>query len=193
MAKFISLEEAKVYCRIFDESKYDDLLSTLIESYTASIQQWLGRDIISTAYTEYHDIVNKQVSIFLKQFPIISIAGATSNSVAVVENTDYYAYHDTGILKKREQDGIDVLNYIKDFWYEGNKKFEITYTAGYATIPEPIKLATKKLVKRDFNDSGVDDVQHRHTGSEVTIRYDLQDGMPPGVYSLLNPYRRQFG
>jgi len=194
MAKFITLNEAKMACKLVDEEKYDGWLDTLIKGYTASIQQWLHRDIISDTYTEYHDIKYKQVAIFLKQYPVTSIAGATSHGTAVVEGTDYNSYYDKGMLRKKPTDNIDVINYIKDYWYEGDKEFEITYTAGYAStaIPDAIKLATMKLVRRDFYDSGVDDIRTRKAGEDYYTRYDLTDGMPPGIYTLLHPFRRQF-
>ena len=187
--KFVTLKEAKDYCKV-DNDKSDWLFNTLIESYTANIQNWTGKDIVSTTYNEKYDIGYRQKFVFLKQYPIISIVAVTSHTTAMVENTDYVAEYDTGILKKEEQDAIDVLDYIKDFWYEGQHELQVTYIAGYATVPSPIKLATLKLVKRDYFDSGVDDVKHRNTGGEFIIRYDLKDGMPQGVYTLLHPYRR---
>ncbi len=191
MTKFITVDEAKIELKI-TVNTYDDRIDSLIEDVSAEIQGWTGRTIESTTFSETQDIGYLQRAVFLEEYPIISIAGCTSNGVAMVEGTDYSAKYKTGVLIKKEVDQISVLDYVKDYWYEGTDKFEITYTAGYTTIPDAIKRATKMLVKRNYYDSGAGDVKSRSMGDEHVERFPMHDGMPENVYNLLHPYRSSF-
>jgi len=189
--RFVEVDDMKVRLRV-THSNDDDYIDSLIQAHTAVIQNWVGRTIVSTTFSETHDVGFRQVAVFLKEYPIISIAGCTSHSTAMVEDTDYYADYNTGVLKKAPVDAISVLDYQKDYWYEGLSEFSITYTAGYATIPIAIQEATIKLVQREYWDIGAGDVKIRRQGTDHIERFPMKDGVPENVFALLHPYRRQF-
>ena len=189
--RFVEVDAMKVRLRV-THSNDDDYIDSLVQAQTAFAQNWIGRTVISATFSETHDIESRQIAVFLKEYPIISIAGCTSHSTAMVEDTDYYAYYNTGILKKAPVDAISVLDYIKDYWYEGLSEFSITYVAGYATIPIDIKEGVIKMVQREYWDSGAGDVKIRRQGTDHIERFPMKDGVPENVYALWHPYRRQF-
>jgi hypothetical protein len=190
---FVSLAEIKNYCKIdSSEDKFDDVLNMLGANFTASIKSWLGRDITLGNYNENFDIDYRQQSIFLSQYPIASVAGVTHNGSPLTENVGFYVYPNTGVIKIIPANVPCSQSSPTDCWSEGLRKVQVTYQAGYSNIPEPIKQATLKLVYREFYDRGVDDIKSVSIGSYSHTRENLADGMPIGVYTLLNPYRRQF-
>ena len=194
--KFVSMTEIKHYLRIdLAEDKHNPVLNMLNEHKTRNIQDWIGRDITQDTYSEYFDIEEDQGSIFLAQYPISSVVGVTDNGIALTEDTDFYAYTNTGIIKIRKIDpsltSRGLTRKLGDF-YPGLRTVTVTYVAGYSPIPGSIKEATLKLINREFYDRGVDDIKSQSSGSQSFTRADLRDGMPVGVYTLLHPYRRQF-
>lgn len=193
MAKLIELIDAKRYMKI-EHDKDDQLINTLVKSYSKAIQNWTHLSIISDTFSETFDIVPLQDKIFLNEYPLTSIVAVTNNSVAMVEDTDYYSNYTTGVLTKAPKDAIDVMDYIKDYWYEGYEKVEVTYVAGYAegSIPDDIQLATMMLVNRAYYDRGVDDIVVRSMNGERIERATPVRGFPPGVVTLLDPYTRKF-
>jgi hypothetical protein len=191
--KFVSMTEVKDYCKIDSaEDKYDTVLDLLNEHMTASIKMWLGRDITLGTYTEVFDIDYRQQAVFLNQYPIASVVGLTHGGALLTEDEDFYVYPNTGVIKIIPHGTGGSPGISKDYWFEGLKKVEITYQAGYPTIPESIKQAALKLIHREFYDRGVDDIEKITIGSYKQERAKLADGMPMGVYTLLHPYRRQF-
>ena len=191
--KLVSITEIKDYCKIdYADEKHDPVLNLLNEHLTASIKMWLGRDIVLGTYSENFDIDYRQQSIFLHQYPIVSVAGLTHSGTALTENEDYYVYANTGVIKIVPSGTGSSRGNSRDYWNEGLKRVEVTYQAGYSDIPEAIKQATLKLIHREFYDRGVDDIKKIDIGSYSHTRAKLSDGMPIGVYTLLHPYRRQF-
>jgi len=187
------MNEIKDYCKIdYSEERYDTVLELLNEHMTASIKLWLSRDITIGSYDEEFDIDYRQQTVFLHQYPVNGIVGLTHGGILLTEDKDFYLYPNTGVIKiiPHGTGGSKVSS--KDYWFEGLKKVEIKYQAGYEEIPEAIKQATLKLVHREFYDREVDDIEKINIGSYKQERAKLADGMPMGVYTLLHPYRRQF-
>jgi len=185
--KFVSMTEVKDYCKIEQSDvRYDSVLDLLNEHITAAIKGWLGRNITVGTYSESFDVEPAQQTVFLSQYPVISLAGVTEGGTSLTEGADFYLYPATGVIKMIPKGAS------REYWDGRLKKVEVSYHAGYAEIPKAIKHAALRLIHREFYDRGADDIQKVEIGSYRHTRFNPCDGMPPGVYTLLHPYRRQF-
>ena len=192
--EFVTLKEAKRFLKIDEsETKFDAIINELRTGYSKGIQNWTGRDIVSTTYNEYFDIGYQQTSIKLKQYPVTSVVAMTHNGVAQTENTDFYVYESSGIIKKKASNTIITSYrtlYNVDYFIEGLRTVSVCYVAGWAStaIPDDIKLATNMLIYELHYDRDSGTVKSQSIGGDSVTRFDLKNGMPPGVEGLLKPY-----
>jgi hypothetical protein len=181
------LEDLKLYMDIkTEDGEVDDadLLIGLINQITAAMENYCGlKHFQSTVYTEYFDGggVNE---LYPDHYPITSVSGIfdddswTWDSDTEISGTDYRIVDHNRILLKS-------YNIFGD-WAQNVK---VVYTAGFASIPEDLKLACAKEVARLFrtrNDKGVESrsVQNNNTFS----RYVMEEFLPE-TKSVLNRYR----
>ncbi len=147
-------------------------VTTWIEEDSAHIDQLSGRVFASTSYTEDIDYDGSD-RIQLKNAPIISVTsllyssggdlGSTGYALndTQVENTDFAVYDERGEILVLTQN-----------WQpkEGNKRMQITYTAGYSTIPLTVeKLATKMVAKRVLDSAIENDISERKSGKSISV------------------------
>lgn len=179
MTSFVTLDEAKIYCDIDPaEVKYNSILEMLSNIATEKIQSWLDRDIFNTQYNEKLDIGTDQITIQLHNYPVTSVEGVT-NYTTTLTTDDYCLYSDHGAIRK-------VLGY----WYEGDQKVEVSYHAGYETIPECIKDATLQMIKRKWNDRLSGNIKSFSGGGISYTRADLIMGFDPDIASSIAHLRR---
>lgn len=181
MATFVSLDLIKDYLKIDrKEEKHNTILDQLNNDVTSEIQTWLGQTVFETAYIEKHSIRRyEQDTIFVKELPIIAVAGITENGVAKVEDTDFYVDYETGTFERIDAD-----------FPLGQRIVVVGYTAGYATadIPGGIQEAAQQLVYRKFYDRSPH-LQNVTSGTETYSRYDLIEGLHPDIHGLLKPHQ----
>ena len=194
MTNLLTLSEIRTYLKIDDpENKYDEILDFLNDNTTELIQQWLGRDIIQTQYTEEFDIEYDQNTVELAHYPVTSVAGVTDDGVGLTEDTDFEVY-ESGFIKVIKLDASltnrTLYRKVGDFT-PGLKKVQVTYTAGYSPVPGAIKLAALKLIWKEFYLRGDSDNKSFNDGSMSFTRMDYKDGMPPDVYTQLQSYIRR--
>ena len=196
--EIVTLLEAKEFLKVDrSETKFNSVIDMLRIGYSTAIQMWVGRKLLNDTYNEYHDIRYMQTAIQLKQYPVSSIVAATHNGSAMTEDTDYYLYADTGIIKKKPTTEVTSsrTNYNTDYFYEGLRKVSIMYVAGWTAglFPEDLKLATNKLIYDMFYVRDTGTVKASNLGSLSKSDFDLNHGMPPGVVGILETYKCPFG
>jgi hypothetical protein len=166
----VSLAEFKHFLQI-DESdtSQDTLFQSLIDSAESKVSNYLG-GLASASYTEKHDF--KQDMIILPyHYPIISVASLKITGQALTEDTDFFVYP----------------FYIRLYYYTASllmpvywaKAVEITYTAGYDTVPEDIKMAIKLTA-----------ANYVKLNTELKPEQAIDYRMPQEAKDLLFPYRR---
>lgn len=127
----------------------DDLINNLIAAVSGEIQGWLGRQIIqATATDERLDSIG-DTRLHTRYYPIISITSLTEDGSALTEDTDFEC---------KEQDkrsgcivrlcGSDAVG-----WNVGTRNVTVTYSHGYATVPDAITQAATELVVFDYYQS----------------------------------------
>lgn len=117
----------------------DTLPSEVIEETIGEaseyVEDYLDRSIASRAYTE-RIIGRRDWTILLDNYPILSLGSVAferaNGEVGTFDNSAFLIHAEAGIIEM-----ID-----KSDWFRGDTLYAVTYTAGYTTIPGPIKRAT---------------------------------------------------
>lgn len=156
----------------------DNMPAETIEEVIAEasdyVRDYLDRDISITTYTER--IVGKaRFKMLLDNMPIVSLTDVSYTGIASDMGTHSLAgfliYADAGIIE-----WID-----KRFNFRSDRLYTVQYTAGYATVPGPIKrataLQTMQLMKPAYGGAG----------PEVDV-VPFADEL---IVSLLEKYRRK--
>ena len=159
----ITVAEAKSFLQITGTT-YDTLITGYCGYITAEINTYIGRIIESATYTnevlEYEsanfdldentpfDLASPQRTVQLRNYPVATVSGVVQASisydgVALIPDDDYK---------------IDVNNGTVYFYAtpsDYQRKLLATYTAGYSTVPDDLKLVALMGVKDLFRSGGV--------------------------------------
>ena len=160
----------------------DGVIARLITSQSRRVEAWCGRTFGLGTYIERVDGTGGP-GLSLAQFPIVGVAsvvclasGQLPSAGEVLDPGDYLS-DETGIT--RTDGGV---------FCAGCGNIQVTYTAGFATIPEDVADAVIDLVARKFRARGRIGVRSESLNGQNTS-YDLT-GMPDEVASVLAPYKR---
>ncbi|MCY4779495.1 head-tail connector protein [Sphingobacterium sp. UT-1RO-CII-1] len=124
----VSLEEAKVYCRIdADYTGDDDLLNELITSARTHIEMWANISLIEKRIKVYSDTKD---TLWLPRSPVREIESVTD------EEGNAIPYNSAVTFK------------IKLSHYGG---YFVTYKAGFEPLPKDLKIAVLKQVLTDYD------------------------------------------
>jgi len=137
-----TLANLKSYLGVNDSSR-DDELTIFLDAAEEQVEEYLGYDPEETTYTDEHHYGTGQPWIYPKARPVTAVTAFS------VDDSDW----DVDELVLRDT-WIDTRNYILP---EG-ADVEITYTAGYSSVPSRIRLAVLKV-------AGIYDKQHGSGGS----------------------------
>ena len=178
----VSLADYKTYKSI-NSTTNDDRLALIISGVSQFVKSFCSR-----SFNEY--TVNNKVEFghagdsfyLLDEFPLIELVSVKLNtgtaSVVLTEGTDYFvdAKSDRIIAANGRRFGTSSLLF---------GSLEITYKAGYLTIPEDIQLAVFDLV--DIHKDG--NFTTRRLQNGATEGYD-DSTVPNHIKRVLNQYRR---
>ena len=122
------------------DTTQDNVIIRKINQATRMIEKYTGIRFASTVYTnEEYDATNVD-QLVLKQRPIITFTSFQVRDTTLnqsdwetVDSTLYFVDSDAGVL--------DLLFIADGHW----NRYRVTYTAGYATIPEDIAEAAATL------------------------------------------------
>lgn len=151
---------------------------TLATQVQAAIEKYCGTKFSSTTTVVRMNGGHKELIVQIG--PIISITSIVDkdDSDAVIAATLYDFYELEGMIYK--EDGST--------WGLGRRRYEITYQAGYASIPEDVQLAIDTWVAYlTANDSGA--ISSYKTGDDEET-YHIVTDMPDTVKSLISKYKR---
>jgi len=174
----LSLEDAREHLRLGDLRSDDKYLITLIKAVTRSVEQYLGRALLTQTIRDTHDkFPPTSEAITLRIGPVQTITGITYRDEAgdaqTVDSADYV--QDLSAAPARIGLAADAT------WPTTQNRIgaiNITYEAGYGdtpdTVPEDIRIAMK-LILYDLYENRADAVRKYPTAAE----------------SILAPYRIQ--
>jgi hypothetical protein len=193
----ITLDDYKLFEGI-NSTKNDDQLDALIESTSALIETYcntkFGIYAGSPGVTDIFDVQWDTHVVQLRYSPIITITSVQERSAY---NEAYTTILNTGGKYEWYFDSIsDSVIRTNDsgsyaLWPKGVGSVKVTYRAGYATLPEDLKLAVVDLVTYYFKD------EHRVTRSLGTastqkqVTSSIRDaGFPDNIKRVLDLYRQ---
>jgi hypothetical protein len=202
VAKLITLEEFKVSLGLTAkaDSGKDDLMNAAVEAGSGAVQDALNFDVLQTAYDETYDGTGLPY-IWLRQVPVISSVPVTvqENGLSLVSAFGYSAAADVVVDPVRgqimRQNGSNVSVGVSPNWparwSEGFQNVRVTYTAGYAVVPEQFKMVTKYLAARFFKefDEKKVGVSRRTTGAHSV---DFISELPDVYQQILLANRRTY-
>lgn len=179
-AALVTTAEAKRHCRV-DHTDDDAYLDSLVAAVTANIDGadgWLGRALGAQTWKLSLDAFpTGSRGIMLPLPPLRSVTTVAYTDVDGVART-YTAFRTFGIDSKSGQGFI--LPAYDDEWPETRddtpEAVQITFTAGYETVPTPIKHAILLMVGNLY--------ENREDTTELKLGH-----LPMGADALLAPYR----
>ncbi|NOX15965.1 MAG: hypothetical protein GXP61_08075 [Epsilonproteobacteria bacterium] len=144
----ITLDDAKGFLRVLSTDD-DVLIASMIVQATKHVENLTNRQLVSATYELYSDsFEQKMPKNPIQSIQKIEYMDANQNYI-VLDNSLYYLYEDLEI-GKIEYVTLPILPTTH------KKAVKITFTCGYATIPEPIlayirvKIATFYEFREEF-------------------------------------------
>lgn len=181
----VSLAEAKAFLKIGASSE-DTVIESFINRASTWANDYTGRLLLTRSLTEYYD-GDATGTLLLKNYPV-----TTLTSIHVDEAQQWAAWSAielTDVILDSESGMIKLFN--KEFAFNsGLQNIRVIYTAGYGTVPEPIKEAVlfyvAHLYRRQYSGQ-MFGVQSESVGDRTTT-YATED-FPARAKALLNRYR----
>lgn len=188
MANLVSLAEYKSYVGI-NSTNQDTELNSIIPKVSQYVKTYCNRSFIDY-YNEEKIEYNSGGStyIYLKESPISVISSVEYSSdygqtyTSVAEFT-YYVYNP-------QDDRVEWV-YDSNGFTKGVNAWKITYTGGFESTPEDLKLAVLDLITYYLkNDMSIKST--RGVGSNNTsIEYITSSSLPSHIRRVLDLYREQ--
>lgn len=188
----ITTSEAKELLPNLTGTAEDTLLTTLIATASRAIAYELGypettaggQPTLETAtYTEYLDGPGGR-DLILSNWPIQSITSIYDSSDRRYGADELVASTDYTVIDGRH--GLVVLDWDSQHgtWSTGRRAIKVTYVAGWATVPDPIKHAAKMLVRHLYGLRTTQGLANQEGSSFREAQL-----MPKEVKELISKYR----
>lgn len=218
MTMLVSLSDMKDFLGE-TTTTYDAFLTTQIETISEAIEGYCNRVFGSTSYTQtyYGEDYNQDLDsnyFYTYHYPVTSISQIReiqkcddgSEDITTLTIDEFLLKPNTGKLFKTYVSGLR-RSWFSEYGYYASR-VEVTYSAGYATIPSVIQDVVYNLVEQRYNKkinniaiNFGNDVQRISVPGVMSIDFDytLQSneraskfGMILGNYSnVLDPYRSE--
>ncbi len=187
MADLITLDEYKTY-KGKAKTDDDDKIVFLISSVSALIKAYVGHSIIDNWDEPVTDVIHTpydSTNIYLDAYPIrqiISVDEVSGGYVGGLDSTIKYPMQYTADYLFSQSGG--VLNRIGKTWA---RTIEVTYTSGYQTVPEQIKLAAIEMVSYYLNEEWKP--ARTMQGTSIAGPTAEAGGIPKHVAPMLDHYK----
>lgn len=163
----VSLIEAKAHLRV-DHNEDDDLIGTLIGAAVGHLDGWtgiLGRCLVAQTWRQDYDAFAPALCLPLA--PVMSVTSVTDDGEPVAGESYDLETDAAGSSVVRFADGVSLVGPIS-----------VTYVAGYADVPAPIKAAILLMIG------------HWYANREAVAVGVAVETLPMAADALLAPYRR---
>lgn len=189
-----SLADLKESLGITDTSK-DSLLTRLINSSTAAIENYCGRHFTVTTYTneEYDGTGTNRLNLI--NYPVTALVLVERN-LSVPGDPDWDELQSEFVkLVDNGTSGPGQVYYLGGF-FERTRNFRVTYTAGFSPIPDDITDACIQLASYRYSTRVNSGLKSERLGEYSYERFDFSRGAVSrtlfqqiGIDSYLDPYR----
>lgn len=174
-----TVADIKTY-RGISVSSYDTLLETLLNACTIWMEKLVGRQLLyvsSETITEYHDgglYGDQKQSLFLKNWPVVSVTSVSYSLEDDLSNPTYQAYSSSTDYKTITARGEVFFPGASLPSGQGNLK--VLYKAGYAIADIPdLVMVQKQLVARAFDKRKAQGKANESVGGGSTQWEDFLD------------------
>ena len=179
----VTLEDMKDYLGIDSgDTTYDDFLTSQINLISNAIELYCGRKLELASYTQTFykdDFIDSGLTsykdLYLYHFPLVTLTSVDEDGESVAL-TDVRKQDAHALLRRLESDRVVS-------WFNCVNKIEISYDAGYSTIPLVIQDVVFALVAERYN--------KKVNGIDVNFGNDVQRVSIPGVMSIDFDYTLQ--
>lgn len=184
----VNLEEYKTYAGITNPNQ-DDVITSLIPKVSQLVKSYCRRTFLDWVDEQKTEVFNGGEFFNLSEFPVISVSTVEYSSdygqtyTALTEYTDWVLDRSTEQIKPLSPLGLftPVIN-----------GYRVTYTAGYETLPEDLKLAVMDLITYYLkNDAAVHSTKAPGTNS-VQIEYISTTSLPSHIKRVLDLYMANY-
>lgn len=184
MASFTTLANVQAVLGIpAGTTRHDARINLYLAGIDQEMLDLVGQTAItSTVYSETYDVpTSRENAIALRHWPCTAVAALTDDGSAVAAD-DRYIDPETNSFVKLVGSGA--------FFSPGRQKVQITYTAGYASIPGDLTLAASLLVAAKVNGGGHVGLQGESASGYSVQRANRADAfLPPEVAAIISRYR----
>lgn len=189
----ITLAQLKSYLQITDTSD-DFFLGLLVSSIQDTVETYCKRKFDVAAYTGEQHIINHK--IFPRNYPIVSVQKIVRYDAGVggvvpdVNGISGYRMFRT-YIDPLDYQYVTMAGKLK--YVNGEESYvELDYTAGYATTPNDLMLASLKLAALEYKDSRENRLGiEQETEGAVKYTYTKKDTeMPLNISSVFERYKK---
>lgn len=177
----ITLQEAKDHLGITGSS-YDDRLEDLINGASDFSDRYTNNNIVEDTYTDVLYDGNNSDFLLIPVTPLTAVASLYIDGSRIFDASSLV---DTDDYDIRDQVGIVLFDGRK--FTHGKHTVKVTYTAGYSTVPETIKLAVKLWVEYYFRLTDSKNLGLK-SYSQQGDNYSRDPGLPKEIMELLDPF-----
>jgi len=151
---------------------YDDFLTQQLAVVNNSIENYCGRkfDPLTYIQTFYRDSIEQNIvpSISLFHYPVTAITTIQNEDAETY--TNYRLKGNSGKLTATNDSGY------KSCWFQNYNQLEVTYDAGYTTMPPELQQVVYSIVAESYN--------KKKAGIDVGFGNNVQRISVAGVMSL---------
>lgn len=167
----------------------DAMLARMIASQSQNALNYMNRSaILSAAYTEKYSGVGMP-SIMLRQWPVTAVAAVSINGIAIAAQTAppwgvgyfFAPYTGPGV------GGPCLLGVSGSVFARGLNNIQVTYTAGYAAVPDAIENAVIEMVALRYRERSRIGITSQSDGQTTTSF--VKDSMTPSIAEALDKYK----
>lgn len=185
------------YLEVHDHDAIIDLLNAGVTDFIegqingdVSNNGYCNRKFLAADYTSAIYTGNDRKNLLLRQYPINSI------STIILDGTTLFpsgssTLADLGFYIDNDITGNLIYYYTWNSWFPNN--IEITYNAGFTTIPNDIIMAALKLIEQAWNQRGKEGFKSEKFKNYSYAMADLNDKIAFGnqtIAETLDSYKR---
>jgi hypothetical protein len=188
MTALVTLDDYKRYKKI-TKTDNDEEIGFIIDSVSSMVKSYCGHSFIDYYTTPIEEIFNinnmTQNAIQLNEWPVKAISTIYTRQAY---NTDYVLMDSANYYTDPMTGSIYLIN--GDYWYSGFASVKVTYTAGWATTPDDIKIACLDLVHHYYKEEYKERKQIGNVSVDNSNRYiGIASKWPAHVSRVLHMYK----
>jgi hypothetical protein len=159
----------------------DQLLQRLITQCSASVGNYLNRNLLTASYTEQYD-GNNNLRLMLPQTPVTAVTSLKIQGQVIPQSSDGVTIPGYDF----DRYSVFLIGYV---FYDGIQNIAVSYTAGYATVPYDVEEAVVEFVSDRYRLKGRIGEKSKSLPQGGSVSYDTAY-MSDKVKGSLSNYKR---